>query len=100
MSCHSVYPAGYHCDPKLPLLFISIASQKNHIGLYHMGLASSKLMDGSPPVPQAQPAQTRYGEERIRFKKSEHVPLQLIGELVGRMNSQQWIELYEKNIRS
>ena len=38
---HSVYPAGYHCDPKLPLPFISIASQKNHIGLYHMGLYTS-----------------------------------------------------------
>ena len=35
---HSLYPAGYHCDPKLPLPFMSIASQKNFVALYHMGV--------------------------------------------------------------
>ncbi|HYE68119.1 MAG TPA: DUF1801 domain-containing protein, partial [Anaerovoracaceae bacterium] len=35
---HSIYPSGYHVEPKLPVPFISIASQKNHIALYHMGL--------------------------------------------------------------
>ena len=35
---HSIYPKGYHCDPKTPLPFISIASQKSHIAVYHMGI--------------------------------------------------------------
>ena len=35
---HSIFPAGYHCNPKLPLPFISIANQKNFIALYHMGI--------------------------------------------------------------
>ena len=99
---HSVYPAGYHCDPKLPLPFISIASQKNHIGLYHMGLyASPNLMEWfTTEFPKHSQRKLDMGKSCIRFKKAEHVPLLLIGELVGRMNSQQWIELYEKNIKS
>ena len=39
---HSVYPAGYHCNPKLPLPFLSIASQKNFIALHHMGMYADK----------------------------------------------------------
>ena len=35
---HSIYPSGYHCNPKLPLPFMSIAAQKNSINLYHMGI--------------------------------------------------------------
>src|SRR5690606_39967915 len=35
---HSIYPSGYHCDPKQPLPFMGVASQKNHIGFYHMGI--------------------------------------------------------------
>ena len=25
---HKIYPDGYHCDPKLPLPFLALASQK------------------------------------------------------------------------
>src|SRR4051812_7562479 len=39
---HSTYPAGYHCDPKQPLPFLAIASQKNFIALYHMGVYADK----------------------------------------------------------
>ena len=39
---HSVYPAGYHCNPALPLPFVSFANQKNFIALYHMGLYASE----------------------------------------------------------
>jgi len=41
---HSIYPSGYHCTPKLPLPFINIASQKNHISIHHLGLYASKPM--------------------------------------------------------
>src|SRR5258708_4463889 len=33
---HSLYPPGYHCDPKLPLSMGWIGSQKNHMSLYLM----------------------------------------------------------------
>jgi Domain of unknown function (DU1801) len=42
---HKVYPLGYHCDPKLPLPFINIASQKNYISFYHMALYEGELLD-------------------------------------------------------
>ncbi len=43
---HSIYPNGYHCDPKLPLPFIALASQKNFIALYHMGIyANPELLN-------------------------------------------------------
>lgn len=35
---HSIYPDGYHCEPELPLPFINLASQKNHIAVYHSGI--------------------------------------------------------------
>ena len=38
----SIYPDGYHCDPKLPLPFINIASQKNFVALYHSGIYANK----------------------------------------------------------
>ena len=42
---HSIYPSGYHCDPKLPLPFINLASQKNFIALYHMGIYANKNLE-------------------------------------------------------
>ena len=43
---HSIYPSGYHCDPKLPLPFMAFANQKNAISFYHMGIyADPSLMD-------------------------------------------------------
>jgi len=41
---HSLYPPGYHCNPSDPLPFLSIASQKNSINLYHMGLYSDEKL--------------------------------------------------------
>jgi len=38
---HRIYPAGYKCDPKQPLPFASLASQKNHMALYMMCLYGS-----------------------------------------------------------
>ena len=99
---HSLYPAGYHCDPKLPLPFVSFANQKNFIALYHMGLYASEehMAWFKASWDASQWGKLDMGKSCIRFKKAEHVPLQLIGELVGKMNSQQWIDLYEKNIKS
>lgn len=42
---HSIYPKGYHCDPKLPLAFMNVASQKNFVALYHMGIYGSTTQD-------------------------------------------------------
>lgn len=94
---HSTYPNGYHCDPKLPLPFLNIASQKNFIALYHMGIYSDpKLLDWfTKEFPKHCKAKLDMGKSCIRFKKPEQIPFALIGELVSKMTPQQWIERYE-----
>lgn len=97
----SVYPAGYHCNPKLPLPFISIASQKNSINFYHMGLyASPNLYNWFLNEYTKQSThKPDIGKSCIRFKKWNEIPFELIAQLCQKMNTQQWIELYEKEIK-
>lgn len=94
---HSMYPAGYHCDPKQPLPFISLASQKNYISLYHMGMYDEgKLYEWfRAEWPKFSSKKLDMGKCCIRFKKPEDVPLALIAELATRITPQQWIEYYD-----
>lgn len=96
---HSKYPNGYHCDPKLPLPFLSIASQKNFVALYHMGVyADPKLYDWFvSEYPKYCKTKLDMGKSCIRFKKMDDIPYQLIGDLVSRMSPDDWISLYEAN---
>jgi uncharacterized protein YdhG (YjbR/CyaY superfamily) len=98
---HSIYPAGYHCNPKDPLPFFGLASQKNSINVYHMGMYARKdLYDWFvAEYPKHSKAKLDMGKSCIRFKKPEHIPLELIGELLQKMSVQDWIALYEKEIK-
>jgi uncharacterized protein YdhG (YjbR/CyaY superfamily) len=99
---HSIYPAGYHSNPKLPLPFISIASQKSHIALYHMGLyANQELLDWFISEYEKQSkSKIDMGKSCIRFKKIEQIPYPLIAELVSKMTVKDWISIYESTVRS
>jgi uncharacterized protein YdhG (YjbR/CyaY superfamily) len=99
---HSTYPNGYHCDPKLPLPFLNIASQKNFIAVYHMGIYSDpKLLEWfTNEFPKHSTAKLDMGKSCIRFKKPEQIPFALIGELVSKMTPEQWIERYESAFRN
>ncbi len=98
---HSLYPAGYHCDPTLPLPFVSIASQKNFIALYHMGLyAMPELLKWfEEEYPKHSKAKLDMGKSCIRFKKPEHIPFKLIAELAKKINPQQFINVYETHLK-
>ena len=98
---HSLYPEGYHCDPKLPLPFMSIASQKHFIAVYHMGVyASQKLLEWFiSEYPKHCSTKLDMGKSCIRFKIIEHIPYNLIGELVAKMSANDWIMLYESNVK-
>ncbi len=98
---HSIYPDGYHCDPKLPLPFISLASQKNFVALYHMGIyADNNLLEWfTTEYPKHATAKLDMGKSCIRFKKMNDIPYQLIGELAGKMSSKNWIKIYETNFK-
>lgn len=103
---HSLYPAGYHCDPKLPLPFLAIANQKNFAAVYHMGIyADPKLLawftgeyakrkKATPGMPALD-----MGKSCIRFRKPEAIPFDLMGELAAKTTVKQWIALYEKALK-
>lgn len=99
---HQLYPPGYHCDPKLPLPFVSIASQKNFIALYHMGIyADPDLLNWFvSEFPKHSKSKLDMGKSCIRFKKPEHIPYDLIGQLMQKMTVEDWVNLYESAFRS
>lgn len=92
------YPKGYHCSAETPLPFISLASQKNFIALYHMGLYSDKnlydwFLKEYSGFSKKKPD---MGKSCIRFKNMNEIPFHLIKELVTKITPEKWILLYEK----
>lgn len=98
---HSLYPAGYHCDTKLPLPFVNIASQKNFIALYHMGIyADPPLLNWfTEEFPKHSKSKLDMGKSCIRFKKPEQIPFELIGELMQKISPEKWIDIYESLVK-
>jgi len=95
---HRLYSKGYHCDPKQPLPFINLASQKNAISLYHMGLyASPTLLNWfQESYSKVYKSKLDMGKSCIRFKKPDDIPYDLIAELARRITPEVWIEKYEE----
>ena len=96
---HSLYPKGYHCDPKLPLPFMNIASQKNFIAIYHMGIYGNKKLSDwfFNEYPKHSKTKIDMGKGCLRFKKLHDIPYQLIGELASKITTEEWINYYETN---
>ncbi len=98
---HETYPQGYHVNPALPLPFLSLASQKRHIGLYHMGLyADDALLTWfKEAYPRHCPTKLDMGKSCIRFKRMEHIPYELVGELCTKVTPEAWIASYERAVQ-
>jgi hypothetical protein len=98
---HSLYPAGYHCNSKLPLPFISIAAQKNFLALYHMGMyAKPELLDWFTAEYLKQTSRKPdMGKSCIRFKKKDKIPFELIAELCAKISTTEWIKIYEEQFK-
>ncbi len=97
----TTYPAGYHCNTDLPLPFANLASQKNFIGFYHMGVyAKPELYKW---FTEEYAKQCKYkldmGKSCVRLKKMDDIPYDLIGELMQKITMQEWIDTYEANYR-
>jgi len=98
---HRVYPAGYHCDPKLPLGFACLASQKNYMSLYMMCVYGD-----SPHAKWFHEAWAKTGKKLdmgkscIRFKKVEDIPLEVIGESIRRMSAKKYIAYCESALKA
>lgn len=98
---HEIYPAGYHCNPKDPLPFAGLASQKHFIAFYHMGIyAMPELLKWFvSEYPKHSSAKLDMGKSCVRFKKPEHIPYKLIGQLMKKVSVKEWINVYEKNLK-
>ncbi len=98
---HSIYPAGYHCKKEEPLPFASLASQKNSINFYHMGIyADPGLLEWFvTEYPKYCKSKLDMGKSCIRFKKPDDIPFELIGALMRKMTVAQWINTYETAFR-
>lgn len=103
---HSVFPAGYHCDPKQPLPFAAIASQKNYVSVYLMGLycgCEEELSGEAKWFTDAWAASGKKldkGRACLRFKKLDDIALDVIGESVRRIPAQRYLERYQQVLAS
>ncbi|WP_040252451.1 DUF1801 domain-containing protein [Psychroserpens mesophilus] len=98
---HSIYPDGYHCDPKIPLPFMSFASQKNSVNLYHSGIyAIPKIHDWFVnEYPKHSSRKLDMGKSCIRFKKVDEIPFDLIADLCKKLTPEEWIDVYETALK-
>ena len=98
---HSTYPAGYHCNPADPLPFLSIASQKNAICLYHMGMYADLELTAwfTAEYPKHSKTKLDMGKSCVRFKKPDQIPLDLVRELASKVTPAQWIARYESIVK-
>jgi uncharacterized protein YdhG (YjbR/CyaY superfamily) len=98
---HEIYPAGYHCNPKDPLPFVGMASQKHFIAFYHMGIyAMPELLKWFvSEYPKHSSAKLDMGKSCVRFKKPEHIPYKLIGQLMKKVSVKDWINTYEATLK-
>ena len=99
---HSLYPDGYHVNPKLPLPFINVASQKNFIALYHSGVYTDQELSDWFKAEYSKQVTTKLdmGKSCIRFKNVSKIPYELIGELCTKITPEEWIKRYEANVKN
>ena len=98
---HSIYPKGYHCNPELPLPFINFASQKNYVAFYHMGIyAKPELLEWFVgEYPKHCNRKLNMGKSCLRFKEMEDIPFDLLAQLIPKITVDEWISIYEKDIK-
>jgi hypothetical protein len=94
---HSLYPPGYHCDPRQPLPFAALASQKNYMSLYLM------CVYGDPnQLKQFQAAWAKSGKKLnmgkscVRFARLDDLALDAIGDAIRRVSAKGYIEACER----
>ena len=97
---HSEYPAGYHCDPRQPLPFVGVASQKNHIGLYLFCVyADEAVRERFVSSWRASGHRLDMGKGCVRVRRLSEVPLEVVGDAIRRMTAERFVGSYESQQR-
>lgn len=96
----SVYPKGYHVTLGEPLPFISLASQKNHLALYHMGIYMFlEILEWfEAEYEKRVPTKLDMGKSCVRFKNTKNIPYDLVTELSEKITVEDYIQQYESTI--
>src|SRR2546423_350182 len=98
---HSLYPAGYHCDPKQPLTYAMLGNQKNHMALYLMGAyGDEKTREWFEKAYSESGKKLDMGKACVRFKKVENLPLDVIGQAIARVPCDRYVESVEAMLKS
>lgn len=97
---HSIYPKGYHVNPEEPLPFISLASQKNHIAVYHSGVYMIPELEEWFRDEYARRVDTKLdmGKSCIRFRNPKKIPYDLLEELMNKVSVEEYVDLYERSL--
>lgn len=93
----TIYPAGYHCTPELPLPFVTIAAQKSHLALYHMGIYMLPVVYDwfVAEYPNHSKRKLDMGKSCVRFKKTDDIPFDLIAQLMQKITLEKYVATYE-----
>lgn len=98
---HSIYPAGYHCDPRQPLPFAALASQKNHMAVYLMSIYADPVEERWLREQWARAGKKLdMGKCCVRFRGLDDVPLDVLGAAIKRISLKRHIEHYESVFRA
>jgi hypothetical protein len=98
---HSVYPPGYHCDPRQPLTFANLASQKNHMALYLMCVYGDQKQRTSFEAEWKKSGKKLdMGKSCVRFKKLDDLALDVIGKTIAQVSARKYIEVCERALNS
>lgn len=96
---HSRYPAGYRCDPKQPLPFASVASQKKHIGLYLFCLyLDGEEIERFRAAWLATGQRLDMGKSCVRVRKLEELPLDVLAAHFARIRADDFVRTYEASL--
>ncbi|MFN7967386.1 MAG: DUF1801 domain-containing protein [Acidobacteriota bacterium] len=96
---HRVFPAGYHCDPRQPLCFAGLASQKNYMSLYLMSVYGRQEEQERFVQEWAKTGKKLdMGKACVRFKRLEDLPLDVIGRAIHRVSAKAYVEHYVKSL--
>jgi hypothetical protein len=95
---HTLFPAGYHCDPSQPLCFAALASQKNYMAVYLMTVyGNKKTEEWFKKAYKATGKKLDMGKSCVRFKKLDDLPLDVIGQAIARVPVKSYIKAYEES---
>lgn len=96
---HSVFPAGYHCDPRQPLPYVSVANQKGGVSLYlfctYLDPAHTAWF---AEAWKATGKRLDMGKGCVRIKRLDDVPLEVVAEALRRMPLETFLPTYEAQV--